>query len=126
MGRIVLADVLTALGVVGAGAVFLGLVHVLRVSGFSYRLQPTGVHIWYGGLVPGRFIPYDTIVDVRRASWAESLVGRRYGLLLTGAVLLELDRGWWRWIILTPAAPEAFISELRQHVKSRMILPANS
>jgi hypothetical protein len=92
------------------------------IQGYAYRLRPTGIHIWHFGILPGRFIPYDAIVEARRASVAESLIGLRYGLLLRRGVRLELDRGWWRVVVVTPRDPEGFLRELHARVPARIIL----
>jgi hypothetical protein len=47
------------------------------IQGYSYRLRPSGLHIWHLGILPGRFIPYEAIVEARRASVAEALLGLR-------------------------------------------------
>ncbi|HEU4649673.1 MAG TPA: hypothetical protein VFS33_11475 [Gemmatimonadales bacterium] len=96
----------------GAGA----LLWFVGTPGISYDFRPTGLHIGLGLPLAGRFIPYDQIVDVRRPSRLESFLSRRYGALGKSGLLLELDRGLNRWIIVTPPVPDAFLAELQRRL----------
>ena len=91
------------------------------IQGYSYRFQPGGLHIWHLGILPGRFIPYDNIVEARRASVPEVLMSMpRYGLLIQRGVRLQLERGWWRAVIVTPRDPESFLRELNSRIPPRL------
>src|SRR4051794_5105868 len=111
MPNSVVSDAVLVLFLVAGAAVLLWFP---RTPAISYDFRPTGLHIGLGAPLPGRFIPYDRIVDVRRPSRTERLLARRYGAIRERGLLLELDRGLNRWIIVTPPAPDAFLAELHR------------
>jgi hypothetical protein len=92
------------------------------IQGYSYRFRPRGLQIWHLGILPGRVIAYESIVEARRASVAEALIGLRYGLLLKRGVRLQLDRGWWRVVIVTPRDPESFLRDLTSRIPPRITI----
>ena len=106
----------------GFGGVLFALIQWGGIQGYTYRLEPDGIHIWQWGIVPGRFIAYSSILEARRATVGETLRGRRYGLLFWRGVRLQVEGGLFPVVILTPSTPDAFLTALRQHLPPRIRL----
>jgi len=104
------------------GATIYAACEATDVQGCSYRLGPKGLWIWHFGLIPGRFIPYDSILEVRPATIYEAVLGQTHGMLLRRGVRLELNSGFWRVVVVTPTIPRDFIAEIRAHVPGRVRL----
>ena len=95
---------------------------LLGSAGFSYDLQPDGLHLRAGGVFPKRIVPYDFIVEARRATFPEFLIARRYGFTSRNAVLLRLNTGPWRMLVVTPSDPDTFLRDLRARLHPRIAL----
>jgi hypothetical protein len=70
-----------------------------------------------------RRVAYESILEVRVASFIDIVFATKWLNRLVGsAVLLQLDRGWWRMLVISPADPERFIEVLRRRMRPVLTL----
>jgi hypothetical protein len=70
-----------------------------------------------------RRIPYESIVEVRVASFIDIVFAVKWLNRLAGsAVLLHLDRGWWRTLVISPAEPESFVGAVRGRMRPVLVV----
>ena len=70
-----------------------------------------------------RRIIYESILEVRIASFLDIAFAVQWLNRLAGsAVLLQLDRGWWRTIVISPSDPEHFVDALRRRIRPVLAL----
>ena len=91
------------------------LVYELTENEFLIRLSHRGPVL--------RRIAYESIVEARVASFIDIAFAIKWLNRLAGsAVLLQLNRGWWRTLVISPADPERFIGAIRQRMRPVLAL----
>jgi hypothetical protein len=93
--------------------------HVVGPWVLRYELAESELLIRLGSRGPVlRRIIYENILEVRIASFLDIVFAVKWLNRLAGsAVLLQLDRGWWLTIVISPADPEHFVGALRRRIR---------
>ncbi len=93
--------------------------HLIGPWVLVYELAEGALLIRLGSRGPVlRRIIYESILEVRIASFLDIVFAVKWLNRLAGsAVLLQLDRGWWRMIVISPADPEHFVGALRRRIR---------
>jgi hypothetical protein len=70
-----------------------------------------------------RRIAYESSVEVRIASFIDIAFAAKWLNRLAGsAVVLRLDRGWWRTLVISPADPERFVGAVRERMGPVLVI----
>jgi hypothetical protein len=98
--------------------------HLIGPRVLGYELTESALLIRLGRRGPVlRRIAYEDILAVRIATMIDIVFAVKWLNRLGGsAVLLQLDRGWWRTIVVSPADPHRFVGALRQRIRPVLAL----
>lgn len=106
---------------VGAALVLFLTFYMLRFI-YDYRIKNNAVEILLFRLMPIYRLPVENIESIQSVGWGRLGIGG--GVIRLGnrfcrhGVLIEKRRGWFRYIVITPADVEGFLGQIIDKVPS--------